>query len=147
MISDLAPVAVRAFQYRADIQRFAELLAPVKDAFDESRKEHAGDDPIFGTIRVTAEVTAVLAPRLAEIEALYERINTRVLQGHGAEPWTRARYQAHLKRLGLYRGEVDGLPGKLTEDAVAAFQRMKGMKIVDGEVGPATTELLIADGA
>ena len=147
MIADLAPVAVRAFQYRADIQRLVELLAPVKETLDRARAEHVGDDPIFGTIRVIAAVTAVLSPRLAEIEALYERINMRVLQGHGAEPWTRARYQAHLQSLGLYRGKVDGLPGKLTEEAVAAFQRMKGMKIVDGEVGPATTELLIADGA
>jgi hypothetical protein len=147
MIADLAPVAVRAFQYRDDIQRLIELLSPVKDALDKSRKEHSSDDPIFGTIRVTAEVTAILAPRLSEIETLYERINTRVLQGHGSEPWTRARYQAHLKRIGLYRGQVDGLPGKRTEEAVAAFQRMKNMTIVDGEVGPATTELLIADGA
>lgn len=147
MIAELAPIAVRAFQYRADIQRLVELLAPVKEALDRARTKHAGDDPIFGAIRVTAEVTAILDQRLSEIEVLYERINTRVLQGAGAEPWTRARYQAHLKRLGLYRGDVDGLPGKLTEEAVEAFQRMKGMKIVDGEVGPATTELLIADGA
>lgn len=147
MIAELAPIAVRAFQYRADIQRFVELLTPVKATLDKARKEHAGDDPIFGVIRVAAEVAAVLTLRLAEIETLYERINMRVLQGAGAEPWTRARYQAHLQRLGLYRGAVDGLPGKLTEEAVAAFQRMKNMKIVDGEVGPATTELLIADGA
>lgn len=143
----LAPIAVRAFSHRDDIMRLVDLCRPVKDAFDKERREHASDDPIFSTLRVNAAVMDALMPRLDEIEVLWERINKRVLGSEGSEPWTRARYQAHLKRIGLYRGQVDGLPGKLTDEAVAAFQRTKNMQIVDGEVGPATTELLIADGA
>lgn len=143
----LAPIAVRAFSHRDDIMRLVDLLRPAGAALDKERKNRVGEDPIFATLRVNAAIMEALLPNLDEIEVLCERIDKRVLGSEGAEPWTRARYQAHLARLGLYRGKVDGLPGKLTDEAVAAFQRAKNMQIVDGEVGPATTELLIADGA
>ena len=32
----------------------------------------------------------------------------------------------------------DGIFGAITEEAVKAFQRMKGMKAIDGIVGPAS---------
>lgn len=146
-VMSLAPIAVRAFAHRDDIMRLVDLCQLVKDAFDKARQEHTGEDPVFATLRVNAAIMEALMPHIDEIEVLWERLDKRVLGGDGAEPWTRARYQAHLARLGLYRGKVDGLPGKLTDEAVSAFQRMKNMAIVDGEVGPATTELLIADGA
>ena len=42
---------------------------------------------------------------------------------------------------GYYSGEVDGIFGSRTEDAVEYFQRKNGLT-VDGKVGPATLEAL-----
>lgn len=40
---------------------------------------------------------------------------------------TNEQVQQRLKDLGLYSGEVDGLAGKLTAEAVVAFQKSKGL--------------------
>ena len=45
--------------------------------------------------------------------------------------------QEALKALGLQPGPIDGVFGKKTEDAVKAFQKLKGLE-VDGIVGPIT---------
>lgn len=45
--------------------------------------------------------------------------------------------QEALRSRGLYKGQVDGIPGTLTRDAVKAFQRKEGLK-VDGIAGPVT---------
>jgi peptidoglycan hydrolase-like protein with peptidoglycan-binding domain len=45
--------------------------------------------------------------------------------------------QDALKALGLAPGPIDGVYGKKTEDAVKAFQTLKGIG-VDGVVGPIT---------
>lgn len=49
--------------------------------------------------------------------------------------------QARLKSLGLYEGEVDGLAGKITSEAVVAFQQSKGLD-ANGKVDPATLAAL-----
>ncbi len=36
---------------------------------------------------------------------------------------------------GFYRGPIDGVPGPITERAVAAFQRSAGI-VVDARIGP-----------
>ena len=46
-------------------------------------------------------------------------------------------YQRDLKKLGYYKGDIDGIRGSLTKGAVENFQRANGLK-VDGIVGPAT---------
>lgn len=51
-------------------------------------------------------------------------------------------YQAQLKTLGYYSGDVDGIVGDLTDGAVRNFQRDHELK-VDGVVGPATRAALI----
>lgn len=45
--------------------------------------------------------------------------------------------QAKLKQLGHYAGEVDGLAGKVTSEAVVAFQKAKGLPET-GKVDPDT---------
>lgn len=45
--------------------------------------------------------------------------------------------QEALTALGLKPGPIDGIFGKKTEDAVKAFQKLKGIE-VDGVVGPVT---------
>lgn len=49
--------------------------------------------------------------------------------------------QAKLLLLGLYNGDVDGIPGPATQAAIKAFQKKMGLG-VDGIVGPATTKAL-----
>jgi peptidoglycan hydrolase-like protein with peptidoglycan-binding domain len=53
--------------------------------------------------------------------------------------------QRMLKRLGLYKGPIDGYFGPVTERAVKAFQRSRGA-FVDGRVGPQTAGLLQGGG-
>ncbi|KGX83777.1 spore cortex-lytic enzyme [Pontibacillus marinus] len=52
--------------------------------------------------------------------------------------------QNRLKQLGLYKGELDGLFGPLTEQAVIDFQRSRGL-IVDGIIGSNTWKALRND--
>lgn len=49
--------------------------------------------------------------------------------------------QNRLKQLGLYKGEIDGLFGPLTKDAVMQFQRQQGLTI-DGIMGANTWQAL-----
>ena len=49
--------------------------------------------------------------------------------------------QSRLKEWGYYSGEVDGIFGSETEEAVKAFQRKNGLE-ADGRVGPATLTAL-----
>lgn len=49
--------------------------------------------------------------------------------------------QSRLKELGYYKGNIDGIAGKLTRSAVEDFQRAKGLEI-DGIVGPKTRTAL-----
>ena len=49
--------------------------------------------------------------------------------------------QQRLKVLGYYRGDIDGVFGPLTEEAVRAFQQDQGL-VADGIVGPMTYEAL-----
>ncbi len=54
--------------------------------------------------------------------------------------------QAALKKVGCYRGKVDGIIGPETDAAVLAFQAAAGVT-VDGQLGPQTAAALKADAA
>ena len=47
--------------------------------------------------------------------------------------------QSRLKEWGYYSGEVDGIFGSETEEAVKAFQRKNGLE-ADGRVGPSDAD-------
>jgi len=49
--------------------------------------------------------------------------------------------QLALKNAGYYSGAIDGKIGKVTKDAIKAFQRANNL-IVDGKMGKKTWELL-----
>lgn len=52
---------------------------------------------------------------------------------------TVAIYQKDLKRLGFYKGDVDGIAGTATKAAVRAFQKANGL-VADGKYGKMTDE-------
>ena len=58
------------------------------------------------------------------------------------DTWGPRQYQYMLQDLGYYPGNVDGDHGPLTDAAVRAFQRDKGL-VVDGDVGDQTWPVLI----
>jgi TIR domain/Putative peptidoglycan binding domain len=75
-----------------------------------------------------------------------ERVAREILSsGHGlVDDWLTSRLlrrrvlmavQQHLRRIGLYAGPIDGIPGPATEAAVVSFQRRAGIK-VDAMIGP-----------
>ena len=79
------------------------------------------------------------------IIALAQRADA-VTYARGSSGGTVRQIQQLLLDWGYYSGEVDGIFGSETEDAVEYFQSKNGLT-VDGKVGPATMEALgIAEG-
>ncbi len=74
------------------------------------------------------------------IIALAQRVDA-VTYARGSSGETVREIQQLLLDWGYYSGEVDGVFGSQTEDAVEYFQRKNGLT-VDGKVGPATLEAL-----
>ena len=74
------------------------------------------------------------------IIALAQRADA-VTYAKGSSGETVREIQQLLLDWGYYSGEVDGIFGSRTEDAVEYFQRKNGLT-VDGKVGPATLEAL-----
>lgn len=54
---------------------------------------------------------------------------------------TNMEIQAALKNAGFYKGKIDGIRGKMTEQAVKDFQNANGLD-ADGKVGPKTWAVL-----
>jgi putative peptidoglycan binding protein len=61
--------------------------------------------------------------------AEYYAYDAPIYVGHSAEPPDRviANVQAELQQMGYYRGEVDGLLGPLTREALTAYQSDQGL--------------------
>jgi len=57
-----------------------------------------------------------------------------------------AQIQARLNELGFDAGKVDGKPGGLTKNAIAAFQAANGL-VSDGKIGPNTRAILFSNNA
>jgi len=55
----------------------------------------------------------------------------------GGKIETNKMIQRSLKKIGLYKGPVDGIIGKKTRRAIEKFQGSNGL-VVDGKVGPKT---------
>ena len=62
-------------------------------------------------------------------QAEYYAYDAPIYVGKNAEPPDRviARVQAMLKEMGYYRGEVDGLLGPLTREALTGYQQNQGL--------------------
>ena len=61
----------------------------------------------------------------------YYAYDAPIYVGHRAEPPDRviADVQAELQEMGYYRGEVDGLLGPLTREALTAYQADQGLQV------------------
>ena len=64
-----------------------------------------------------------------------------VLSKYGSRGSEVTQIQTKLKRWGYYKGNVDGIYGTQTLNAVKYFQRKNGLK-VDGIAGPATLKAM-----
>ena len=67
--------------------------------------------------------------------------NTIALSRYGSRGAEVSQIQTKLKRWGYYNGNVDGIYGTQTVNAVKYFQRKNGLS-VDGIAGPATLKAM-----
>jgi hypothetical protein len=75
--------------------------------------------------------------------AEYYTYDGPIYVGHEAKPWDQviADVQAELQQMGYYRGEVDGLLGPLTREALRAYQSDQGL-IVTAAIDEPTLDSL-----
>ena len=73
--------------------------------------------------------------------ALIENESVETLSKYGSRGEEVRQIQTKLKRWGYYKGNVDGIYGSQTLEAVRYFQRKNGLS-VDGIAGPATLKAL-----
>lgn len=83
----------------------------------------------------------VLTVAGALISVLSEKNNVEVLSKYGSRGSEVRQIQEKLKRWGYYTGNVDGIYGTLTTQAVKSFQRKNGLT-VDGIAGKNTLEAM-----
>ena len=80
-------------------------------------------------------ITAVLSPFMTDMWTSSSAVET--LSKFGSRGDEVRQIQRKLKSLGLYKGNIDGIYGTATRDAVRQFQRNCGIT-VDGIAGPKT---------
>ena len=79
---------------------------------------------------------------VATLLTIYSEKNTvEVLSKYGSRGEEVRQIQTKLKRWGYYSGNVDGIYGSQTQEAVRYFQRKNGLA-VDGIAGPATLKAM-----
>lgn len=79
----------------------------------------------------------LLAFTVTGICVTYEEQNVEALSKMGSRGDEVVKIQTRLKQWGYLKGNVDGIYGRQTEEAVRYFQRKNGLK-VDGIAGPQT---------
>lgn len=77
----------------------------------------------------------------AKIAAAYKRWSKAATGTLAKDDSAYAEYQGELKRLGYYKGNIDGVNGEGTKAAVRRFQKDNGL-VPDGKVGPNTRDAL-----
>lgn len=75
------------------------------------------------------------------ISVLAEKNKVEALSKYGSRGSEVRQIQEKLKRWGYYKGNVDGIYGSLTTQAVKSFQRKNGLA-VDGIAGPNTLKAM-----
>ena len=82
--------------------------------------------------------------KMATAYAKYRKRGENIEPDEDVGDDTIAQYQKDLKALGYYKGRVDGINGKMTKQAVRAFQKDHGL-VADGVYGKMTDEALDAE--
>ena len=94
----------------------------------------------YTTIKVTTVVKPAEVKRI-EIPAVYKNVTKREMVEPSRVVWKRVvckssitsstitALQTKLKELGYYKGPIDGIVGRLTREAVKAYQKDKGLPI------------------
>ena len=127
----LVPYAWRAFQQRADIGLLAADIQAVYEAAKPAIAELEKRWPEIN--QIGRSMIAAVAPEVA---------GTVLEHTERWEPTT-AWIQGQLHQRGFYKGDIDGVYGSATEQAVRDFQKSVGLD-VDGVAGPDTVGALLA---
>ena len=72
---------------------------------------------------------------------IFKTDNVEALSKYGSKGSEVTQIQTKLKRWGYYNGNIDGIYGSQTQEAVRYFQRKNGLK-VDGIAGPETLKAM-----
>mgnify|MGYP005758995891 CR=1 FL=1 len=72
---------------------------------------------------------------------IFKTDNVEALSKYGSRGSEVTQIQTKLKRWGYYNGNIDGIYGSQTQEAVRYFQRKNGLK-VDGIAGPETLKAM-----
>ena len=126
-------------EFILDNEKILEFLPIGKNGKGCIKSWHCGAD---------ANNTHVATEVCEPTEAQLIRINYKA-QSQGGKynrSYTIKRLQMELKRLGYFNSSVDGNFGPLTEKAVKAFQKAKGLT-VDGIAGTATFDAMQTEGS
>ena len=89
---------------------------------------------------IILSITMLLIGIIAFI-VLFENNEVEALSKYGSRGDEVRQIQTKLKRWGYYNGNVDGIFGSQTQEAVRYFQRKNGLT-VDGIAGPATLKAM-----
>jgi N-acetylmuramoyl-L-alanine amidase len=87
--------------------------------------------------RIYISVISVIAIGITLFSLYFFKSETQALSKYGSRGEEVRNIQTKLKRWGYYKGNVDGIYGSQTLEAVKYFQRKNGLT-VDGIAGPAT---------
>lgn len=86
-------------------------------------------------------VIAIVAILITTIILFFKNKSVETLSKYGSRGSEVTQIQTKLKRWGYYNGNVDGIYGTQTVNAVKYFQRKNGLS-VDGIAGPATLKAM-----
>lgn len=91
--------------------------------------------------KILISVIALVGITITIFAILFENNSVEALSKYGSRGSEVTQIQTKLKRWGYYNGNIDGIYGSQTLEAVKYFQRKNGLT-VDGIAGPATLKAM-----
>ena len=90
---------------------------------------------------ITATVIAIISIAVVILITIFQDNSVEALSKYGSRGSEVTQIQTKLKRWGYYNGNIDGIYGTQTVNAVKYFQRKNGLT-QDGIAGPATLKAM-----
>ena len=90
---------------------------------------------------ITATVVAIISIAVVILITIFQDNSVEALSKYGSRGSEVTQIQTKLKRWGYYNGNIDGIYGTQTVNAVKYFQRKNGLT-QDGIAGPATLKAM-----